>query len=279
MKNRSQTAAGTPTPAAPPALPASETDRLRAPSNPPTSSPNAPPKKRHPRPGVLMRGKLTEAYALRGKSQGKLWLQYSGHARADVAFATELAYAHFLYTESSFNVVKVNYTPAEHVTRAVGESFAPYVDAEIVMGTSVVIWRHVCTEPSDKDRETEARLKLLLQAVTMPDGAPTPRLETITAKEIYVSEHRIRNWHRVASWLAAARDWELNDYETAVAGLMRRQGRVEFQEVLTLSEDDEHRCLYGAALFRQLQRGAYRSNLFDAPFTPRSIFAEKREAS
>lgn len=279
MKNRPQTAAGTPAPAAPPALPPSHLRPSQAPANKRNSTSNFPSKKRNPRPGVLMRGMLSDTYALRGKSQGKLWLHYSAHARRDVAFPTELGYVHFLYAESSFDITQVDYTPAERVTRAVGESFAPYVDAHIELANGDVIWRHVCAEPSDTDRQTEAQMTLLLEAVTMPDGVPKPRLQTLTSKELFESEHRIRNWHRVASWLAAARDWELNDYETAVAGLMRRQGRAEFQEVLALGEGGAEGCLFGAALLRQLQRGAYRSNLFDAPFTLRSIFSEKREAS
>ncbi|MCE4539650.1 hypothetical protein LXT12_20570 [Pelomonas sp. P7] len=267
MKNRQATAAATP--AAP-----------QVPTRSATRTPPAKPKKRHPRPGVLMRGALTEAYDLRGNSRGKLWLQYSAHARKDMAFTTELAYTHFLYTESSFDVTQVNYAPADEVTRAVGAAFVDYVDVKLVLANGETVWRHIgADEPSQSDQDRLRELMLVLHTVKMPDGALTPRLQTITPRQIVESEHRIRNWHRIASWLAAARYWNLHDHELAVAALLRRRGRVEFQDVLALGEGGEHSGLYGAALFKQLQRGAYRSNLFDATFTLRSTFSELQEAS
>jgi len=232
--------------------------------------------KKAPRPGVLMRGALTAAYAARGQRNGKLWIQYSAKAKKDVAFATELAYVHFLYVESSFEATHVEYTPDEKVTRAVGACFVEYVDAAIKLANGDVVWRHVCADnESDASKSLGAQLAVLLEHVRMPDGAPTPRLEFLTHQQLLASEMRIRNWHRVAAWLAAARDWELHEYQTEVAALIRRAGRVEFQDVLALGKGGERGCLYGAALLQQLQRGAYQTNLFDAPFTLRSVFSQR----
>jgi len=223
-----------------------------------------------------MRGALAAAYAARGQRNGKLWIQYSAKIRRDVAFATELAYLHFLYVESSFDVTHVEYMPAEKVTRAVGAGFADHVDAAISLANGDVIWRHLSVDgEADLSRSLGTQLALLLEHVRMPDGASTPRLETITHQELLASEMRIRNWHRVAAWLAAARDWDLHEYQTEVAALVRRAGRVEFQDVLALGKGGDQCCLYGAALLQQLQRGAYQTNLFDARFTLRSVFSQQ----
>jgi hypothetical protein len=51
-----------------------------------------------------------------------------GGCQGDIAFATELEYVHFLYVESSFDVMHVEYAPTEKVIRAVGAGFAEHVD-------------------------------------------------------------------------------------------------------------------------------------------------------
>lgn len=232
------------------------------------------------RPGVRLRGQLADVYDARGHSTGKLWFQYSAKARRDVAFGTEIEYLHFLYVESSFDVRGVDYSPALKVQRAVGNSFVEHVDAEILMANGDVIWRHVCAaDQAAAVQGTQSQLQLLLQAGCMPDGAPTPRLETLTHEDMLVAPLRIRNWHAVAAWLAAGRDWALTEEQLQVTALIRSKGRVEFQEVLALGEGTERDDLYGVALFRSMQAGAYRSNLFDAPFSMRTFFAEKPEAA
>lgn len=173
----------------------------------------------------------------------------------------------------------VDYSPALKVRRAVGSSFVKHVDVEIVMLNGDVIWRHVCAaDKAAAARGAQSQLHLLLQAGCMPDGAPTPRLETLTHEDMLAAPERIRNWHAVAAWLAAGRDWALTEEQLQVAALIRSKRRVEFQEVLALGEGTERGDLYGVALFRSLQAGAYRSNLFDAPFSMRTFFAEKPEA-
>ncbi|MGM9480291.1 hypothetical protein ACS5PN_03765 [Roseateles sp. NT4] len=232
------------------------------------------------RPGVAMRGALAAVYELRGHTQGKLWTQYSGKSRADVAFATEIAYLHFLYVESSFDVVSVDYSPAFKITRAVGESFVDLVDAELVMANGDVIWRKVCDDDRERDfLQAQRQLDVLLKHVRMPDGLRTPRLQTLTHSQMLVNPERIRNWHGIASWLSAGRDWELSEFQIPVSALIRREGRAEFQQVLALGGGTDQDDLYGVALLEALQRGAYRSNLYDAPFTMRSVFSATRGAA
>jgi hypothetical protein len=148
------------------------------------------------------------------------------------------------------------------------------------MANGDVVWRHVCAADQVAAAQgTQGQLQLLLQTGCMADGAPTPRLETLTHEDMLAAPQRIRNWHAIAAWLAAGRDWALTEEQIRVAALIRSKGRVEFQEVLALGEGTERDDLYGVALFRSMQAGAYRSNLFDAPFSMRTFFAEKPEAA
>lgn len=225
------------------------------------------------RPGVRMRGQLAEVYEARGHSTGKLWIQFSAKAHRDAAFGSELEYLHFLYLESSFDVKQVDYMPALKVQRAVGSSFVEYVKAEIVTANGDVVWRHVCAANQTAEAQRiGSQLQLLLQSGCMPDGAPTPSLETLTHNDMLAAPLRIRNWHAIAAWLAAGRDWVLTEEQLEVAALIRSKGRVEFHEVLALGKGTERDDLYGVAIFRSMQAGAYRSNLFDAPFSMRTFF-------
>lgn len=229
--------------------------------------------------GPRMRGQLADLYGVRGHSTGKLWSQYSAKARRDVAFGSEIEYLHFLYLESSFDVQQVDYTPKIKIQRSVGNSFVEYVNAEFKLANGDVVWRHVCSSSQDSTAEQKrCQLQLLLQSCNMPDGAPTPRVEIIAYDEMLAVPQRIRNWHSIAAWLAAGRDWSLTEEQLEVAALIRCHKRVEFQTVLELGGGTERGDLYGVAVFRSLQAGAYSSNLFDAPFSMRTVFYEKLEA-
>lgn len=226
--------------------------------------------------GVRMRSQLADAYKARGHSTGKIWHQYSAKARRDIAFASEIDYLHFLYVESSFDVIQVDYTPELKVQRAVGRSFVEYVNAEILMANNDVVWRHVCAaNKTESARSRQSQLQILLQNCDMPDGVPYPRVEILTHEEMLAAPQRIRNWHSVAAWLAAGRDWALTEEQLEVAALIRSKKRVEFQEVLGLGKGTDQDDLYGVAIFRSMQAGAYSSNLFDAPFSMRTFFSEK----
>lgn len=162
--------------------------------------------------GVHMRGQLADIYEARGHSTGKLWIQYSGKAHRDVAFGSEIEYLHFLYLESSFDVRHVDYMPKPGVLRAVGSSFVDYVNAVIVMANGDVVWRHVCAANlTAAARQTQSQLQLLLQSGVMLDGGRTPRVETLTHIDMLASPQRIRNWHSIAAWIAAGRDWALTE--------------------------------------------------------------------
>ncbi len=228
--------------------------------------------------GVRMRGQLAEIYEVRGHSAGKLWIQYSAMALRDVAFASEIEYLHFLYLESSFNARKVEYTPKTKVQRAVGNAFVDYVNAEIMLADGSLVWHHVCeTDQKTAAQRRQNQLQILLQNCDMPDGAPTPYVEILTHDEMLAAPQRIRNWHSIAAWLAAGRDWSLTEEQLEVAALIRSNKRVEFEEVLGLGKGTERDHLYGVAIFRSMQAGAYNSNLFDTPFSMRTVFTEKSE--
>ncbi|MDH4416855.1 MAG: hypothetical protein QE485_06495 [Acidovorax sp.] len=224
-----------------------------------------------------MRSQLANTYKVRGHSTGKIWLQYSAKACRDIAFASEIDYLHFLYVESSFDVVSVDYTPELKVQRAVGSSFVKYINAEIVTTHGDAVWRHVCeANKVESARYRQRQLQTLLQSFDMPDGAQTPRVEILTHEDMLAAPHRIRNWHSVAAWLAAGRDWALTEEQLEVAALIRSKKRVEFQEVLGLGKGTDHDDLYGVAIFRSMQAGAYSSNLFDTPFSMSTFFSEKQ---
>jgi len=222
------------------------------------------------RPGTRLRGQLAQAYEARGGHQNILWLHYSPKARQDVCLSSDLEYGHFLLAESDTSIDKVNYAPAKQVARVAGESFGTIVDAEVRLKTGEVIWREVKHSSDLAEGEANrANLQILIQQQAAKDAAA--RHEVLTEKEIFACPQRIRNWHRVIVWLAAAREWALHDYAIDVATLMRRHGRIEFREALSLG-DSEHASLYGAALLQEVQRGAFHSDLDVRPFTPSSIF-------
>ena len=222
------------------------------------------------RPGIRLRGLIAEAYEARGGHQNILWLHYSPKAKRDFVLSSDLEYAHFLLAESDTRIDKVDYAPRKRVARIAGETFGTVVDAEVQLKSGEVVWREVkFSEDLAEGEANRASLQILIQRQAANDAAV--RHEVLTEKEIFACPQRIRNWHRVVAWLAAAREWALHDYALEVAGLIRRFGRIEFREALALG-DAEHAALYGAALLQEVLRGSFHSDLDVKPFTPRSIF-------
>lgn len=229
------------------------------------------------RPGVRLRGVMAEMYQLRGHTAGKLWIQYSCKNKADQAFANESDYIHFLYLESSPDVIEVDYSPAEAVMRVIGERHRDEVKAIVKFTNGRFHWQHVCADSRVAEgRAITSQLETLLEASGAALATSVPQVQLLTHKELVAQGTLIRNWHRVASWLAAARDWDLQPYTMEVAALIRNRGRVEFEEVLALGSNTDRSCLYGAALLEQVQRGAYLADLADVTFSLRSFFWQPR---
>lgn len=222
------------------------------------------------RPGTRLRGLIAKAYDARGEHQNILWLHYSPKAKRDFVLSSDLEYAHFLLAESDTRIDKVDYAPGTRVARIAGETFGTVVDAEVQFKSGEVVWREVkFSEDLAEGEANRASLQILIQQQAAKDAAV--RHEVLTEKEIFACPQRIRNWHRVVAWLAAAREWALHDYALEVAALIRRLGRIEFREALALG-DAEHSPLYGAALLQEVQRGSFHSDLDVRPFTARSTF-------
>jgi hypothetical protein len=217
---------------------------------------------------------MTSAYEARAAHRSILWLHYSPKAKRDFAFASDLDYGHFLLVESDPAIVGVDYAPSNRVATLVGTAFETMVSAEVTYKSGEIVWRDV--KPSEElatGQATRANLQLIIQ--TRATASAVARHEVFTEKEIYANPTRIRNWHRVVHWIAAARSWALHDFSNQIALTLRVRGRAELRELLSLGTPSQA-SLYGAALFEQVQRGIYSSDLSERPLSPRSVFATIR---
>ncbi len=220
--------------------------------------------------GTSMRKALADAYDARGHGRSGLWPVYSPKADRDFVLRSDLEFGHFLLVESDPEIVSVDYAPAPRIQSYAGEGIATIVDAEVTLRSGAVIWREVkCSEDVVHGATGRANLQLLIQ-IKAAEGV-SARHELVTEKEIYANPQRILNWMRILPWIAQARDWPLHEYASRAMSLLKAQKRATLGEVLDLGSGDE-RALYGAGLFKAMQRGCLDSDLDERPLSIRSVF-------
>ena len=222
-----------------------------------------------------MRGALSDQFYSRRHQANDLIYTYSPRADADVVLRSSLAYAHFLLVESDPCVVWADYSPAGRIARLCGERVAAIVDAEVVDVGGTVTWReiknvkpHEISEQSKREN-TRAHLLLLIQKDTAEGLADDFKI--LTEEEVYSNPMRIKNWNRVISWMAQAREFDLNKERRATLALIKKKRKIRFGEVLEIDQG-RRAGLFGAALFAEVQKGVIKSDMERAPLSRHSLF-------
>ena len=219
-----------------------------------------------------MRGALAEAYAARGHHQSDLIFAYSPRMDADVILRSSLEYAHFLLAESDPFIAQIDYAPMVKVARLAGERVAALVDAEVVDLDGSITWREVKYLKSLESGQ-DARSELQIRIQRELAAGWTANHEIYTEREIYKNPTKIRNWNRVISWIAQAREFPLVKESRDVFFFIQKKGSVKFSDVLRLG-DSETAALFAAALFKLIQKGKLYGDLDQVPLSPHSRFSK-----
>lgn len=226
------------------------------------------------RPGTSRRVAMARAHNKTGNPAATLWYVYSGHTESDWVLEGQLAWANFLWLESTPRLSAVNYAPAHTVPQSVSKlvtSTARFED-----GRSE--WHAVFDDtsafkPLESGRQDSRldSLKLAAKAAT----AAGARLVCRTKSDIQARSLLLGNWARAIAWIAACRDHPLEPSMAAVAAVVRDCHTATLKRLTEDLSELEIPKLY-AAVFRLIQAGELESDLDLEPLSPRTLLRERQ---
>lgn len=218
--------------------------------------------------GTQLRGKLSGAYASRGRFRSKLTYAYSPRMGRDVVLHSQLEFAHFVLAESDPLIFKINYSPEKRISNIQDDVLGTIVDAEVELKDGTLEWREI--KYSGKlDKRSEHQWQAQAEAA-FQHGI---RYRRFTEKEIFVCPQRIENWIEVIAWLSAVRARPSYEFDIAVLDLLHQKGKVTVGEVQNLAGlRSDSACLVAAA-FRKIQTGDFISDLDFNPLTSQTVLS------
>jgi hypothetical protein len=218
--------------------------------------------------GTQLRGKLTDAYAARGRSRSKLPYTYSPRMQCDVVLRSLLEFAHFVLAESDPQITKIDYAPEKQIANVQDDVLGTIVDAVVELKDGTIEWREI-KHSGKLDKRSEHQLQAQAEAAYR-EGV---RYCRFSEKEIFACPQRIDNWIEVIAWLTSVRDRPSYEFDTAVADLLRRNGTVTIDEIQRLGRTRPESTCFVAAAFRKVQSGDYVSDLDFKPLTSKTIIS------
>ena len=217
-------------------------------------------KARGKRLGTRLRGNLSAAYGQRGTAVNSLWYVYSPRSESDWILRSDLEWDHFVLAESDPDIASCSYTPQQHRLACEGEQVSVAVDATITHLDGGVEWRRVKFAGAESDENTPAATEFG-RCVAAANGAGvkyTLWVEDVIRRNLVL----LANWRRAIAWLAAAREHSLAPYQLELGRNLRAEGTLTLGQIESLYGEASF-ALYAAAVFRELQRGTYVSNLHE----------------
>jgi hypothetical protein len=212
--------------------------------------------------GTRLRGKLAEAYSVRGHQKASLYYVYSPRTDHDCVLKGNLHWGHFLLAESDPRISTINYAPAPQLVRVAEEDLEIELSAIATFKDGVVEWREVKDADATKNPKLKAQAEAALQ-----NGVRYVRL---TEREIYACPQRIANWSRVIAWLSAVRGRSIFQEHLEVVALLNARGCVSLGEVYQLGSGPECAC-YVAAALKAVQDGFFISDLDEKPLNKHTL--------
>ena len=111
----------------------------------------------HSRLGTRLRGKLADAYEVRGHQTSNLWYVYSPRTDRDWLLKDDLKWAHFLLAESDPHIKDINYSPPAEIVRIGDEGQTTEFDAVVTFKDGLTEWREVLGSDALAKHDIRAR--------------------------------------------------------------------------------------------------------------------------
>jgi hypothetical protein len=219
--------------------------------------------------GTRLRGKLAEAYSVRGHHKSSLWYVYSPRTDRDWVLKSDLEWGHFLLAESDPRVCTIDYAPAPEIVRVGDENHSTVLDAIVTFkDDDVVEWREIKSSESIKnlDIRTQHQWEAQVEAASQKGV----RYVRFTEQEIFACPQRIANWSRIIAWLSAVRGRSLYSQHLEVAALLNARGSVSLGEIHQLGSGPESACYIAAAL-KGVQDALFISDLDEKPLNKNTL--------
>ncbi|WUR16023.1 hypothetical protein E7V67_013240 [[Empedobacter] haloabium] len=144
------------------------------------------------------------------------------------------------------------------------------MDATVTHLDGSIEWRRVKFAGAETDENSSAATELA-RSVAASDRAGvkyTLWIEDVIRRNPIL----LANWRRAIAWLAAAREHSLAPYQVELGRKLRAEGSLTLGQIELLFGEASF-ALYAAAVFRELQRGTYVSNLHEAQLS-RATFVQ-----
>jgi hypothetical protein len=210
---------------------------------------------------------LAAAYGQRGVGPNSLWYVYSPRTRSDWVLRSDLEWDHFILAESDPSIATCNYIPDRLNLPVAGEELDMLVDAIVTYADGSIEWRQIRFAGKDTGHgQLEERIAAAKQAGV--------RYSLWTEDTIRSNHMLLANWRRVVAWMAAARDRSLTLYQETLAGAFKAEGKMTLGRIEAMFGEASF-PLYAAALFGELQRGAYQSDLCKLPLSLHTVIEAK----
>lgn len=223
---------------------------------------------RGPRLGTQFRGKLAAAYGQRGVGPNSLWYVYSPRTRTDWVLRSDLEWDHFVLSESDPNIAACSYHPDRHRLTSDGQQLDIPVDAVVTYLDGSTEWRRVRFAGKEADEHSPAAMQLSqFVAVAKATGVS---YKLWTDQTIRSNHILLANWRRILAWMAAARDRSLASYQADLARIIQTDGEIALGQIESTFGEASF-SLYAAAIFGELQRGVYVSDLGAKPLSTHTI--------
>lgn len=212
--------------------------------------------------GTRLRGKLAEAYSVRGHHKSGLWYAYSPRTDRDWVLKGSFAWWHLLLAESDPRISTIDYAPPPQIMRVGDEDRETALSAIATFKDGVVEWREVTTANSKTQHQWQAKAEAALQYGV--------RYVRLTEREIFACPQRIANWARIIAWLSAVRGRSIYQQHLEVVALLNARGCVSLGEIQQLGSGPESACYIAAAL-KAVQDGLFNSDLDEKPLNKNTL--------
>lgn len=158
----------------------------------------------------------------RGKHRSNLWLQYGSKIGRDVVLHSDVEYEHFLWLEADHEVSRYVLEPTPYIVALGLDNVRTRFDALVILRNGHRQLREIKATDIGQEQinEREAQQRLAQEIAALGSF----EYVRIGPAQLDIRAQLIRDWHRCAAYIAAARDIPLVSYENEIALLVRREG-------------------------------------------------------
>jgi hypothetical protein len=212
------------------------------------------------------RSPLRQAQGARRRQLFNIWYHYSTRLQRDVVLRSDVEFAHFCYLEGAENISRYELEPEPVVLVVDGHPQRTQFDALVEFRDRAPQLREVRTS------ESQLSAREISQRESQTQAAREAGFEYVRITWTELEEHTqlICNWRAALAYLAAAREFPMEQRCVELCTQLARQRRCTLHQLLSHT-DPALRPLYLAALFKCLQEARLSSDLHAQPLCEASV--------